>query len=51
VVRNLTRKHEVLRRVWAARDPDAYQSPASEAMIQILLDVAEEFRTATLEVA
>jgi DNA-binding transcriptional LysR family regulator len=51
VVRNLNRKSQVVRRVWAAREPGAYHSPASEAMVQILLDVAEEFRSATLEVA
>ena len=51
VVRNLRRTEPVVRRVWAARDESAYHSPASEAMLQILLDVAEEFRTATLEVA
>ena len=47
----LTRNSRVQRRVWAAREQGAYHSPASEAMVQILLDVAEEFRTATLEVA
>jgi DNA-binding transcriptional LysR family regulator len=51
VVRNLSRKHQVIRRIWAASAPEAYKSPASEAMVQILLDVAEEFRSATLEVA
>ncbi len=33
-----------VRRIWAARLADGYRSPASEAMVQILLDVAEEFR-------
>ena len=51
VVRSLSRSTAVVRRIWAARDGGAYKSPASEAMTQILLDVAEEFRTATLEVA
>jgi molybdate transport repressor ModE-like protein len=40
-----------VRRVWAARLADGYVSPASEAMIQILKDVAEEFREASLELA
>jgi DNA-binding transcriptional LysR family regulator len=51
VVRNLSRSTPVVRRIWAAREEGAYHSPASEAMVQILLDVAEEFRSATLEVA
>jgi DNA-binding transcriptional LysR family regulator len=51
VVRSLSRSTPVVRRIWAARDEGAYQSPASGAMLQILVDVAEEFRTATLEVA
>ena len=51
VVRQLSRSTPVVRRIWAAREEGAYQSPASEAMVQILLDVAEEFRSATLEVA
>ena len=38
-----------LRTVWAARLDDAYRSPACEAMLQILQDVAEEFREAPLE--
>jgi len=37
-----------VRQVWAARLADGYRSPASEAMVQILLDVAEEFRTEPL---
>jgi DNA-binding transcriptional LysR family regulator len=40
-----------VRRVWAARAASAYRSPASEAMLQILSDVAEEFREARLELA
>jgi DNA-binding transcriptional LysR family regulator len=40
-----------VRRIWAARLPAAYRSPASEAMLQILRDVAEEFRSAELELA
>jgi molybdate transport repressor ModE-like protein len=32
-----------VRRVWAARVEGAYHSPASEAMLQILRDVSEEF--------
>jgi len=40
-----------VRRIWAARPAGAYQSPASEAMLQILQDVAEEFRGAALELA
>jgi DNA-binding transcriptional LysR family regulator len=33
----------LVRRVWAARPASAYRSPACEAMLQILSDVAEEF--------
>ena len=43
VARSLGRDAPV-RRIWAARLADGYRSPASEAMVQILLDVAEEFR-------
>ena len=32
------------RRIWAARLREGYSSAASEAMLQILVDVAEEFR-------
>ena len=39
------------RRVWAAAAGSAYRSPASEAMLQILSDVAEEFRETRLEEA
>jgi molybdate transport repressor ModE-like protein len=47
----LSRRTPVGRRVWAARLKDGYRSPATEAMVQILIDVADEFRTATLAVA
>ncbi len=43
VTRSLGREAPV-RRIWAARLAEGYRSPASEAMVQILLDVAEEFR-------
>lgn len=33
-----------VRRIWAARPAEGYRSPASEAMLQILQDVAGEFR-------
>jgi molybdate transport repressor ModE-like protein len=39
-----------VRRVWAARLEGSYASPASDAMLQTLQDVAEEFREARLEV-
>jgi DNA-binding transcriptional LysR family regulator len=39
------------RRIWAARLEGAYPSPASDAMLQTLEDVAEEFRQARLELA
>jgi DNA-binding transcriptional LysR family regulator len=39
------------RRIWAARLEGAYASPASDAMLQTLQDVAEEFSEATLELA
>ncbi len=39
------------RRVWAARLEGAYASPASDAMLQTLQDVAEEFSEARLELA
>ena len=41
VARDLTDRPR--RKVWAARLETAYRSPASEAMLQILGDVAEEF--------
>jgi DNA-binding transcriptional LysR family regulator len=40
-----------VRRIWAARPPASFQSPASEAMLQILRDVADDFRSAELELA
>jgi len=39
------------RRVWAARLEGAHASPASDAMLQTLQDVAEEFHEAKLELA
>ena len=39
------------RKVWAARQKSAYRSPASEAMLQIMSDVAEEFADTRLELA
>lgn len=43
VARSLGREAPV-RRIWAARPAEGYRSPASEAMVQVLQDVAEEFR-------
>ncbi len=43
VARSLGRDAPV-RRIWAARLREGYRSAASEAMLQILVDVAEEFR-------
>jgi len=43
VARSLGREAPV-RRIWAAGLVDGYRSPACEAMLQILQDVAEEFR-------
>ena len=40
-----------VRRVWVARLEGSFVSPASEAMVQILQDVAEEYREAPLELA
>ena len=40
-----------VRRIWAARLEGGYASPASDAMLQTLEDVAEEFREARLELA
>src|SRR5215210_4572531 len=40
-----------VRRIWAARLAGDYSSPASEAMLQILQDVAEDFRDTPLELA
>ncbi|MEX2196911.1 MAG: LysR substrate-binding domain-containing protein [Thermoleophilaceae bacterium] len=48
IVRRLDQGAPV-RRVQAARLAAGYRSPASEAMMQILQDVAEEFREAELE--
>jgi DNA-binding transcriptional LysR family regulator len=39
------------RRIWAARLEGAYATPASDAMVQTLEDVAAEFREARLELA
>lgn len=49
VARSLGRGAPV-RRIWAARQKGAYHSPATEAMVQILCDVSEEFRAADLAV-
>jgi DNA-binding transcriptional LysR family regulator len=38
-----------VRRIWVARQEGAYTSPASDAMMQTLVDVAEEFGEARLE--
>jgi DNA-binding transcriptional LysR family regulator len=43
--------HAPVRRIWAARLEGTYASPASDAMVQTLADVAEEFREARLELA
>jgi molybdate transport repressor ModE-like protein len=40
-----------VRRIWAARLEGAYASPASDAMVRTLAEVAEEFREARLELA
>jgi DNA-binding transcriptional LysR family regulator len=40
-----------VRSILAARLESAYESPASEAMVQTLEDVAEEFKSARLELA
>jgi molybdate transport repressor ModE-like protein len=40
-----------VRRIWSARFASDYASPASEAMLQILQDVAEDFRETPLELA
>ncbi|HYP47751.1 MAG TPA: LysR family transcriptional regulator [Thermoleophilaceae bacterium] len=49
VARSLT--HAPVRSVWAAQPRDAFRSAASEAMLQILEDVAEEFKESPLELA
>lgn len=43
VARSLGRDAPV-RRIWAARPAEGYRSPASEAMVQVLQNVAAEFR-------
>jgi molybdate transport repressor ModE-like protein len=40
-----------VRRIWAARPAGDYVAPATAAMLQILEDVAEDFREAPLELA
>lgn len=40
-----------VRRVWAARLIGSYASPASDAMLQTMQDVADEFRETKLELA
>jgi DNA-binding transcriptional LysR family regulator len=49
VARRLTNPH--VRHIWAARLEGAYASPASDAMLQTLQDVAAEFSEARLELA
>jgi DNA-binding transcriptional LysR family regulator len=49
VVRTL--RDAPVRRVLAARLQGAYRSPASEAMLQLLEDVAQDFRETALELA
>jgi molybdate transport repressor ModE-like protein len=51
VVARSLRRDAPVRRIWAARMPSSYHSPASEAMVQILRDVAEEFSATELAVA
>jgi DNA-binding transcriptional LysR family regulator len=41
----------IVRRIWATRLSGAYRSPATEAMVQILQDVAEEFAGGELAAA
>jgi DNA-binding transcriptional LysR family regulator len=48
--RSLGRRAPV-RRIWIARQKGAFHSPASQAMVQILSDVSEEFAGADLAVA
>ena len=50
VVRPL-RRDSVVRRVWVAQPAKDYRSPASEAMVQILRDVSEEFEASELAAA
>jgi DNA-binding transcriptional LysR family regulator len=37
-----------IRRIWVAQQREGYRSPASDAMLQILVDVAEDYREAPL---
>jgi DNA-binding transcriptional LysR family regulator len=37
-------RHAPVRRIWAARLREAYESPATAAMVQLLVDIAEDFR-------
>lgn len=50
VMRTLGRGAPV-RRIWAARQSGAFHAPASEAMVQILREVADEFAGADLAAA
>ena len=51
VVARSLRRDAPTRRIWAARLPSSFHSPASEAMVQILRDVADEFSATELAVA
>jgi DNA-binding transcriptional LysR family regulator len=51
VVARSLRRDAPTRRIWAARMLSSYHSPASEAMVQILRDVADEFSATELAVA
>jgi DNA-binding transcriptional LysR family regulator len=51
VVARSLRRSAPVRRIWTARQKGAFHSPASEAMVQILRDVADEFAGADLAVA
>jgi DNA-binding transcriptional LysR family regulator len=51
VVARSLRRDAPTRRIWAARLPSSFHSPASEAMVQILRDVADEFSAAELAAA
>jgi molybdate transport repressor ModE-like protein len=48
---NRTLTEQPTRRIWAARLKGAYCSPAAEAMVQVLEDVAEDYRDTALEPA
>jgi hypothetical protein len=37
-------RHAPVRHIWAARLREAYESPATAAMVQMLVDIAEDFR-------